>query len=41
MIRPGGVTAAIRPAGPTVTIGAIQVSNRSANPDGGTQNSSE
>jgi len=41
MIRPSGVTAAIRPAGPTVTIGAIQVSNRSANPDGGTQNSSE
>jgi hypothetical protein len=39
MIRPGGVTAATRPAGPTVTIGAIQVSNRSANPD--RQNSSE
>jgi hypothetical protein len=41
MIRPGGVTAATRPAGPTVTIGAIRVSNRPANPDGGTQNSSE
>ena len=38
MIRPG-TTAETRPVGPTVTIGAIRVSNRPASLAGGTQNS--
>ena len=40
MIRPGA-TAETRPVGPTVTIGAIRVSNRPTSSAEGTQNSSE